>query len=254
MRTPILCCEKVTVAFDGFKAVNAMDLTLMPGELRFLIGPNGAGKTTMLDVICGKVKAASGQLLYKGEVDISRKKEYQIASMGIGRKFQAPSIFSGLTVYENLEIAMQQNRNVLATLRARLRDEDHRRISEQLEMIGLTHCAYKLAGGLSHGEKQWLEIGMMLIQDPSLLLLDEPVAGMTDTETVKTGELLKEIVKERTVIVVEHDMDFVRAYASSVTVMHEGKLLKEGSMDDIQNDHLVSQVYLGHGRDAGASS
>ena len=201
-QVPILCCENVTVTFDGFKAVNGMDLRLMPGELRFLIGPNGAGKTTMLDVICGKVKPASGQLMYKGDVDISRKKEHQIASLGIGRKFQAPSIFTGLTVYENIEIAMSQNRSVLATLKAKINKEEHTRIVRQLDMIGLTHRAHVLAGGLSHGEKQWLEIGMMLIQDPSLLLLDEPVAGMTDTETEKTGELLQEIVKERTVVVV----------------------------------------------------
>lgn len=247
---PILSCEKVTVAFDGFKAVNAMNLELMPGELRFLIGPNGAGKTTMLDVICGKVKPASGVLRFNGDIDIGRKKEYQIAELGIGRKFQAPSIFFGLTVYENLELAMSQNRSVFATLRAKLSKEDHIRIVRQLDMIGLTHRAHVLAGGLSHGEKQWLEIGMMLMQEPMLLLLDEPVAGMTDTETEKTGELLQEIVKERTVVVVEHDMDFVRTFASKVTVMHEGKLLKEGSMQEVQADEMVSEVYLGHGRDA----
>lgn len=251
---PILSCENVTVAFDGFKAVNGMDLRLMPGELRFLIGPNGAGKTTMLDVICGKVKPSSGILRFKEEVDISRKKEYEIAELGIGRKFQAPSIFIGLTVYENLELAMSQNRSVWATLRAVISKEDHARICRQLDMIGLTHRAHAAAGGLSHGEKQWLEIGMMLMQEPTLLLLDEPVAGMTDTETEKTGELLQEITKERTVVVVEHDMDFVRSYASKVTVMHEGKLLKEGTMLEVQSDAVVSEVYLGHGRDACAVS
>lgn len=252
--SPILSCEKVTVAFDGFKAVNGMDLQLMPGELRFLIGPNGAGKTTMLDVICGKVKAASGTLRFKEQFDISRKKEYEIAELGIGRKFQAPSIFVGLTVYENLELAMSQNRSVWATLRATLSREDHIRISRQLDMIGLSHRAHVTAGGLSHGEKQWLEIGMMLMQEPTLLLLDEPVAGMTDTETEKTGELLQEIVKERTVVVVEHDMEFVRSFATKVTVMHEGKLLKEGTMQEVQEDEVVSEVYLGHGRDARAVS
>jgi len=249
---PILSCEKVTVAFDGFKAVNGMDLRLMPGELRFLIGPNGAGKTTMLDVICGKVKPASGTLRFKGDIDISRKKEYQIAELGIGRKFQAPSIFAGLTVYENLELAMSQNRSVLATLRARLSKEDRLKISRQLDMIGLAHRSELLAGGLSHGEKQWLEIGMMLMQEPMLLLLDEPVAGMTDTETEKTGELLREITKRQTVVVVEHDMEFVRSYATTVTVMHEGRLLKEGTMQEVQEDDIVSEVYLGHGRDARA--
>ncbi|MCR8657599.1 urea ABC transporter ATP-binding protein UrtD [Paenibacillus endoradicis] len=246
---PILSCEKVTVAFDGFKAVNGMNLELMPGELRFLIGPNGAGKTTMLDVICGKVKPASGMLRFNGDIDIGRKKEYQIAELGIGRKFQAPSIFFGLTVYENLELAMSQNRSVVATLRAKLSQEDHIRIMRQLDMIGLSHRAATVAGGLSHGQKQWLEIGMMLMQEPMLLLLDEPVAGMTDTETEKTGELLQEITKERTVVVVEHDMDFVRSFATKVTVMHEGRLLKEGTMQEVQSDKVVSEVYLGHGRD-----
>ncbi|MFC6334490.1 urea ABC transporter ATP-binding protein UrtD [Paenibacillus septentrionalis] len=251
---PILSCENVTVAFDGFKAVNGMDLKLMPGELRFLIGPNGAGKTTMLDVICGKVKPSAGVLRFMEDVDISRKKEYEIAELGIGRKFQAPSIFVGLTVYENLELSMSQNRGVWATLRATISKTDHMRIMRQLDMIGLTHRAHVAAGGLSHGEKQWLEIGMMLMQEPTLLLLDEPVAGMTDTETEKTGELLQEITKQRTVVVVEHDMEFVRSYATKVTVMHEGKLLKEGTMLEVQSDAVVSEVYLGHGRDASAVS
>lgn len=246
----ILSCERVTVAFDGFKAVSGMDLRLERGELRFLIGPNGAGKTTMLDVICGKVKPAEGRIMFKGNIDISRKKEYQIAGLGIGRKFQAPSIFPGLTVHENLELAMSQNRGVLATLRARMTAEAARRIADQLEMIGLADEAGVRAGGLSHGQKQWLEIGMMLMQNPTVLLLDEPVAGMTDTETEKTGELLMEITKERTVVVVEHDMDFVRAYASKVTVMHEGKLLKEGTMQDVQEDAVVAEVYLGQRRDS----
>lgn len=249
---PILSCENVTVAFDGFKAVNGMNLKLMPGELRFLIGPNGAGKTTMLDVICGKVKPASGVLRFNDAVDIARKKEYEIAELGIGRKFQAPSIFFGLTVYENLELAMSQNRSVWSTLRAKLSKNDHARIMRQLDMIGLSHRARIIAGGLSHGEKQWLEIGMMLMQEPTLLLLDEPVAGMTDNETEKTGELLQEITKQHTVVVVEHDMEFVRSFATKVTVMHEGKLLKEGTMQEVQEDDVVSEVYLGHGRDAHA--
>lgn len=241
----ILSCRQVTVSFDGFKAVDGMNLHLRRGELRFLIGPNGAGKTTMLDVICGKVRPASGTIRFRGDIDLARKKEYQIAALGIGRKFQAPSIFPGLTVRENLELAMRQNRGVFAALRAKVSPEQARRIAGQLEMIGLSGKAALPAGGLSHGEKQWLEIGMMLIQEPVLLLLDEPVAGMTDKETEKTGELLKAITERHTVVVVEHDMDFVRAYATKVTVMHEGRLLKEGTMREVQADPVVAEVYLG---------
>ncbi|MCU6707401.1 urea ABC transporter ATP-binding protein UrtD [Paenibacillus sp. J5C_2022] len=240
-----LSCENVTVSFDGFKAVNGMNLHLEQGELRFLIGPNGAGKTTMLDVICGKVKPASGTLRLEGGIDLTDKKEYQIAELGIGRKFQAPSIFPGLTAFENLELAMSQNRNVWSTLRSRMTRTDRERIERQLELIGLIDYASKLSGSLSHGQKQWLEIGMMLMQEPRVLLLDEPVAGMTDMETVKTGELLIEIARDKAVVVVEHDMEFVRHYASKVTVMHEGKLLKEGTMKEVQADQLVAEVYLG---------
>ena len=246
----ILHCNDVTVEFDGFKAVQGMDFELKRGELRFLIGPNGAGKTTMLDVICGKVKPAAGKVLFKGTVDITRKKEHAIAALGIGRIFQTPSIFHTLTVFENLEIAMSQNRGVFATLRAKMRSGDRERIMNQLAMIGLEPKADWRAGRLSHGEKQWLEIGMMLLQEPEILLLDEPVAGMTDKETDKTGELLHVIAKKRSVVVVEHDMEFVRNFASKVTVMHEGKLLKEGSMDEVQGDDRVAEVYLGKRRDA----
>ncbi|MBD2848304.1 urea ABC transporter ATP-binding protein UrtD [Paenibacillus sp. IB182496] len=249
----ILQCEAVTVEFDGFKAVQGMDLALQQGELRFLIGPNGAGKTTILDVICGKVKPSSGKVTFQGAVDITRRKEHQIAEMGIGRKFQAPSIFPTLTVFENLEIAMRQRRGVFATLVAKLKPEEQERIEAQLKMIGLQDKAQWRAGGLSHGEKQWLEIGMMLLQEPEVLLLDEPVAGMTDKETDKTGELLHEIARRRSIVVVEHDMEFVRNFASKVTVMHEGKLLKEGSMDEIQGDDRVAEVYLGKRRDADVS-
>lgn len=252
---PILSCEKVTVSFDGFKAVDGMSLKLMPGELRFLIGPNGAGKTTMLDIICGKVKPVSGSVLFHGRpgtIDITKLQEHQIAKAGIGRKFQAPSIFAQLTVAENLEIAMVQNRSPWATLRAVLEPGERRRIDNVLEFIGLEHQRDLRAGLLSHGQKQWLEIGMLLLQEPQVLLLDEPVAGMTDKETEKTGELLKKIVLDRTVVVVEHDMEFVRNFASKVTVMHEGKLLKEGTMDEVQNDDRVVEVYLGKskGREA----
>ncbi|OXS54690.1 urea ABC transporter ATP-binding protein UrtD [Cohnella sp. CIP 111063] len=252
MKSPsILSCQKVTVSFDGFKAVQEMSLELASGELRFLIGPNGAGKTTMLDAICGKVKPAGGVVEFhgrKGTVDVTRRKEHEIAQLGIGRKFQTPSIFSGLTVEENLEIAMAQNRGVWATLRAAMTKADRERVDAELELIGLEDKKRLRAGLLSHGEKQWLEIGMMLLQEPEILLLDEPVAGMTDKETDKTGELLREIVRKRTVVVVEHDMEFVRNFASKVTVMHEGKLLKEGSMDEVQRDDRVAEVYLGRKR------
>lgn len=249
----ILLCDDVTVEFDGFKAVQGMNLKLEKGELRFLIGPNGAGKTTMLDVICGKVRPTTGQVTFRGKVDITKKKEYQIAELGIGRKFQAPSIFPSMTVSENLEIAMRQKRSVFATLFAKLAEEERSKIDGQLSMIGLHDKAEWRAGGLSHGEKQWLEIGMMLLQEPEILLLDEPVAGMTDKETDKTGELLRQIARRRSVVVVEHDMEFVRNFASMVTVMHEGRLLKEGSMDEVQRDDRVAEVYLGKRRDADAS-
>ncbi|WP_341280326.1 urea ABC transporter ATP-binding protein UrtD [Paenibacillus sp. FSL H8-0537] len=249
----ILQCNDVTVEFDGFKAIQGMSLNLEKGELRFLIGPNGAGKTTMLDVICGKVRPSTGQVTFNGDIDITRKKEHQIAELGIGRKFQAPSIFPSMTVLENLEIALRQRRGVFATLFARVQAEEQKRMRRQLEMIGLSDQEDSRAGGLSHGEKQWLEIGMMLLQEPDILLLDEPVAGMTDKETDKTGELLQEIARERSVVVVEHDMEFVRSFASKVTVMHEGKLLKEGTMEDVQRDDRVAEVYLGKRRDADAS-
>lgn len=248
----ILQCENVTVEFDGFKAVQGMNLALAKAELRFLIGPNGAGKTTMLDVICGKVKPTAGKVTFGDKVDITKKREHQIAELGIGRKFQAPSIFPSMTVIENLEIAMRQKRTVAATLFARMKSEEQDRLNQQLQMIGLQEKAHWRSGGLSHGEKQWLEIGMMLLQEPEVLLLDEPVAGMTDKETDKTGELLVEIALKRSVVVVEHDMDFVRNFASLVTVMHEGRLLKEGSMEDVQSDDRVAEVYLGKRRDAHA--
>ncbi|MHA6481545.1 urea ABC transporter ATP-binding protein UrtD [Paenibacillus sp. strain BS8-2] len=249
----ILQCEDVTVEFDGFKAVQGMSLALEKAELRFLIGPNGAGKTTMLDVICGKVRPSAGKVTFGGKVDITRKHEHQIAELGIGRKFQAPSIFKDMTVLENLEIAMRQKRSIFATLFARMKSEEEDRMRGQLGMIGLAEKGAWRAGGLSHGEKQWLEIGMMLLQEPEVLLLDEPVAGMTDKETDKTGELLHEIARERSVVVVEHDMEFVRNFASKVTVMHEGKLLKEGSMEEVQGDDRVAEVYLGRRRDEHAS-
>ncbi|SDS79255.1 urea ABC transporter ATP-binding protein [Paenibacillaceae bacterium GAS479] len=246
----ILRCEDITVSFDGFKAVQGMNLELKKSGLRFLIGPNGAGKTTLLDAICGKVKPSGGRIVFQDGIDLARRKEHQIAELGIGRKFQAPSIFPTLTVEENLELAIRQKRGVLATLRTRMLSSERRLIRTRLEGIGLGGKGTLRAGGLSHGEKQWLEIGMMLMQEPSLLLLDEPAAGMTDRETDKTGELLQEIARERAVVVVEHDMEFVRNFASIVTVMHEGRLLMEGTMDQVQADERVAEVYLGKRREA----
>lgn len=245
----VLSAEDITVSFGGFMAVRGMSLALGRHELHFLIGPNGAGKTTMLDVICGKTKAVSGRVLLDGKTDLTRKKEFEIARLGIGRKFQAPSIFANLSVQENLELAGDANRSVLRSLRSRRNSGMTSEMNRVQELIGLTGRSGTRAGSLSHGEKQWLEIGMLLLQKPSVLLLDEPVAGMTDEETVKTGELLKEIAKDCSVVVVEHDMEFVRSFASRVTVMHEGKLLKEGTMTEIQSDPAVAEVYLGKRRD-----
>ncbi|WP_249436003.1 urea ABC transporter ATP-binding protein UrtD [Paenibacillus sp. Marseille-Q4541] len=238
----------VTVSFSGFVAVRGMNLSLRQRELHFLIGPNGAGKTTMLDVICGKTKPLSGQVLLPDGTDLVRKKEHQVARLGIGRKFQAPSVFGGLTVLENLEIAQDPNKNVFHALRKRRSDRVTSSMEEVLEQIGLGHRLDIRAGSLSHGEKQWLEIGMLLLQEPDVLLLDEPVAGMTDEETDKTGILLTEIAKKRSVVIVEHDMEFVRHYAEKVTVMHEGKLLTEGTMQEVQLNPVVAEVYLGKRR------
>lgn len=239
----ILLSEQVTVDFDGFKAVNEMNFELKRGELRFLIGPNGAGKTTMLDCLCGKVRPTKGRILFRGKVDLTNRSEYQIARLGIGRKFQAPSVFFDLTVEENLELAMHRRKGVFDLLR--LRKQDRERLDEQLEMTRLQDKRRIRAGALSHGEKQWLEIGMILMLEPDVVLLDEPVAGMSDEETFLTGELLRRIAKNRSVVVVEHDMEFVRRFASKVTVMHEGRLLKEGTMEEVQNDKRVVEVYLG---------
>ncbi len=252
----VLQAEQVTVDFDGFVAVSNMELALEEGELRFLIGPNGAGKTTMLDMMCGKTKPTGGKIIYRDvagtEHDVTRMREYDIAELGIGRKFQAPSIFGSLTVYENMEIAMRQSHSIWAQLRAKRTMEEKQKIMAKLELVGLHAHANERAGGLSHGQKQWLEIGMILIEEPRLLLFDEPVAGMTDAETEKTGHLLQEIAKTSSVVVVEHDMDFVRAFAHKVTVMHEGKLLFEGTMDQVSNDPRVREVYLGKGKERDA--
>lgn len=249
MAGTILFLENVTVDFDGFKAIEKLNFYLGYGELRFLIGPNGAGKTTMLDVICGKTRAAEGRVVFGENTDITSEKEHKIVRLGICRKFQAPSVFTNHTVLENLELAVQKNRGVICSLFFPLTAQQKETIYFNLENIGLVDKAGVKAGALSHGEKQWLEIGMQLVQEPELLLLDEPVAGMTKKETEKTGQLLQEIIKSRAVMVVEHDMNFVRNFAHKVTVMHEGKILCEGSMDRVQNDPKVVEVYLGRGRE-----
>jgi urea transport system ATP-binding protein len=244
----VLSCQKVSVSFDGFYALRDMDFALRHGELRFLIGPNGAGKTTMLDAICGKVKPKSGSVLFHhGEeaTELTRLKEHAIAACGIGRKFQAPSVFSALTVAENMEIALKQKRGVFSVLFAKMSEAQRTVIADTLLQVGLQGKEQWKAGALSHGEKQWLEIGMILLSDPQVLLLDEPVAGMTDEETEKTGHLLLDIIQDRSVVVVEHDMDFVRQFSSKVTVMHEGTLLTEGTMEEVQSNARVAEVYLG---------
>jgi urea transport system ATP-binding protein len=244
MPQSILSTNKVTMDFDGFKAIQDVDFTMNAGEVRFLIGPNGAGKTTLLDSICGRIKPTQGQVLFKGKFDLTRYQEHQIARMGIGRKFQTPSVFLSLSVLDNLELALKQRNGVFAALTARLSAEEKERIMACLQTIGLQDKAHLPAGALSHGEKQWLELGMLLVLDPDVLLLDEPAAGMTDKETEEMGELLHAVADRHSILVVEHDMEFVRQFAHRVTVMHEGKILCEGTMDEIQNNEKVAEVYL----------
>ena len=241
---PLLYLDGVTVTFDGFRALNELSIVVEPGELRTIIGPNGAGKTTMMDVITGKTKPDKGTVRFK-QHDLTRLDEVKIANLGIGRKFQKPTVFDHLTVLENLELALKGERRPLIVLFQRLDADSRARIDEVLTLIGLTPRARASAGLLSHGQRQWLEIGMLLMQDPELLLVDEPVAGMTDHETHETAELLRRIAGERSVVVVEHDMEFVRALARRVTVLHEGRVLAEGPIDHVQNDPRVIEVYLG---------
>ncbi|HEY4910275.1 MAG TPA: urea ABC transporter ATP-binding protein UrtD [Methylomirabilota bacterium] len=249
----IIYLEDVTVDYDGFKALNGLNFYMDYKELRVVIGPNGAGKTTLLDVISGKVQPSVGRVIFGRGTDLVGRRENEIASLGVGRKFQTPSIFANLTVRENLELALARaSKGVLATLQARFSGEQRERIETTLETIGLAPHAGERAGGLSHGEKQWLEIGMVMVQDAELLLVDEPVAGMTDEETEKTGRLLQGIAEERAVLVIEHDMEFVRSIARTVTVLHEGSVLCEGPVDQVQNDERVMEVYLGRSRDADA--
>jgi urea transport system ATP-binding protein len=235
----------VTISFDGFKALDGLSLIVDKGELRTIIGPNGAGKTTMLDVITGKSRPDEGRVLFNGDCDLTKLDEATIANLGIGRKFQKPTVFENLTVLDNLELALKTDRRIISTLFFRLNQVQAERIGSTLETIGLTSYRNYLAGTLSHGQKQWLEIGMLLMQDQELLLLDEPVAGMTDQETEETVSLILSIANDRTVIVVEHDMEFVRSLGARVTVLHEGRVLAEGSVDTVQNNPRVIEVYLG---------
>ncbi|MDO9025235.1 urea ABC transporter ATP-binding protein UrtD [Zwartia sp.] len=243
----ILYLDSISVVFDGFKALNNLSLDIGVGELRCIIGPNGAGKTTMMDVITGKTRATSGTAFFGQNYDLAQLSEAQIADIGIGRKFQRPTVFENHTVFENLELAMKANKNVKSTLFARLNSTQRDKIAETLDMLRLNAEQQREAGLLSHGQKQWLEIGMLLMQEPLLLLLDEPVAGMTDAETERTGELLNELRGKHSLVVVEHDMDFVTqiAQGGKVTVLCEGSVLAEGTMQQVQEDQRVIEVYLG---------
>jgi urea transport system ATP-binding protein len=240
----ILYLEKLTVSFDGFKALDALTLYVDPGELRCIIGPNGAGKTTMMDVITGKTRPDEGSAWFGQNINLLALSEPQIAEAGIGRKFQKPTVFEFLPVFENLELALAGNKSLWRTLVASLTPVQRERIDEVLEVIGLVPLRRAVAGTLSHGQKQWLEIGMLLMQEPQLLI-DEPVAGMTRRESERTAELLLSLAGKHSVIVVEHDMEFVRSIATRVTVLHGGRVLAEGDMDVVQNDPQVMEVYLG---------
>ncbi len=240
----LLYLEGVSVSFDGFKALNNLNLDVGAREMRAIIGPNGAGKTTMMDVITGKTKPDEGRVSF-GDYALTSMDETAIANIGIGRKFQKPTVFESHSVWDNLELAMKANRSAITSLRWKLSEAQRERIHITLSRINLNHAAHNLAGTLSHGQKQWLEIGMLLMQEPELLLVDEPVAGMTDAETEKTAALLRDIAKTSAVVVVEHDMDFIRALDVRVTVLHEGTVLAEGSLDSVQNNQRVIDVYLG---------
>ena len=241
----LLAVEALTVSFDGFKAVNDLSFYVDEDEIRVIIGPNGAGKTTVLDLICGKTKSTSGSIQFRGK-ELTKLRENEIVQAGVGRKFQNPSIYEDLTVFENLEISFPRGRTVFGAL-AFTRDAAVReRVEEVAEMVFLQDKLDMSADLLSHGQKQWLEIGMLLIQDPDLLMLDEPVAGMSVSERVKTAELLNRIIKGRSVLVIEHDMKFVEDIAHKVTVLHQGQILSEGSMEHVKNDPKVIEVYLGH--------
>jgi urea transport system ATP-binding protein len=241
----LLYLDGITVSFDGFKALNNLSLIVEEGEMRAIIGPNGAGKTTMMDVITGKTRPDAGEAVFGASVNLLTRDEAEIARLGIGRKFQRPSVFESHTVWDNIELALAGSRGVLESLFHRLSPAEKARIEEVLETVGLASQAGKLAAVLSHGQKQWLEIGMLLAQEPKLLLVDEPVAGMTDDETAQTAQLLRRIAREKAVVVVEHDMSFVRELGVKVTVLHEGSVLAEGSLEAVSADPRVIEVYLG---------
>ncbi len=241
----ILLLHEVTVSFDGFRALNSLSLNIDVGELRCIIGPNGAGKTTMMDVITGKTRADRGKVLFDQTIDVRRMSEAAIADLGIGRKFQKPTIFENLTVFENLELARKTDKRAWTSLVTTLDESARDKVVSTLGVIRLSQEADRQAGLLSHGQKQWLEIGMLLMQDPRLLLLDEPVAGMTDDETARTGELFTSLAGKHSLVVVEHDMAFIEQLGGKVTVLHEGSVLAEGSLATVQNDQRVIEVYLG---------
>jgi urea transport system ATP-binding protein len=241
----VLYLEEISVSFDGFQALNKLSLSIDVGELRCVIGPNGAGKTTMMDVITGKTRPDAGTAFFGQTIDLARMSEAQIAHAGIGRKFQKPTIFENHTVFENVELAMKADKKARTTLFAKLSSAQTDALNENLKFIRLDNCAGRLAGELSHGQKQWLEIGMLLMQEPRLLLLDEPVAGMSDEETERTAELFLSLTPKHSLVVVEHDMAFIEKIARKVTVLHEGSVLAEGPMSQVQNDPRVIEVYLG---------
>ncbi len=249
MAQPILEIDQVTVSFDGFKALNNLTFSMDYGELRVIIGPNGAGKTTFLDVITGKVQPTQGRALFKGR-NLRKMPEHKIARFGVGRKFQTPRVYLNLTPRENLELAFNRSKNLWPTLFGKLSRQDREELERLLTIIGLAPKGNTPASVLSHGEKQWLEIGMLVAQAPDLLLVDEPVAGMTDEETERTGQLLISLAESHSIIVIEHDMEFVRQIARQVTVLHEGSVLCEGTMDQVQNDPRVIEVYLGQPEEA----
>ena len=241
----ILYLEDVNVSFDGFKAINNLSLDIAPGELRCIIGPHGAGKTTMMDIITGKTRPDSGTVFFGSTIDLLRYNESQIAQMGIGRKFQKPTVFEHLSVFENLELALKTDKGVKASMLHKLDSQQADLLAETLHTIHLASSVTRQAGNLSHGQKQWLEIGMLLMQDPKLLLLDEPVAGMTDEETARTAELFLTLKGKHSLMVVEHDMGFIRTISSIVTVLCDGSVLAQGTLDQVQNNERVIEVYLG---------
>lgn len=254
----VLEISKISVEFDGFRALSEVTCGVKRNTVHFFIGPNGAGKTTLLDIICGKTKQTYGKVYYYPEggekKTLTGMKEYRIVQEGVGRKFQVPSVFQNLTVYDNMELSLKGNKKVLDSIFHRTGQEEKDNINEILELVNLKEKCNTIAGYLSHGEKQWLEMAMQLVQKPSIIMLDEPAAGMGKPETFKTGEILRNIRQECTVIVVEHDMQFVRQVADVVTVLHEGRILMEGNIDDVLADKTVQAVYLGRGGERGAAS